>query len=247
MVTEKSRIAALVALADAGIPVDVQELLLKNNAFDKALEAALSTDAEPVMYVSEKQLAQCVGHYVPSRKEADGNFQLALYRAPPAPSVAVKADLPERSEEWWTGRDSKGEKTLDYNQRKQLAWDAFYAAALSAQVQDVTRDFPAEFEKWWEDAGHYVGGVVNMTYTQRKLLAWDAFYAAAALAAPVQDVAVPEGWQLVPKEPTAKMHRAAWASFDNGMKPGKDWTACNSSVWRAMLAAAPAAKLEGKP
>ena len=55
----------------------------------------------------------------------------------PAPSVAVKADLPERFEEWWTGRDSKGEKTLNYNQRKQLAWDAFHAAALSAQVQDV--------------------------------------------------------------------------------------------------------------
>lgn len=56
----------------------------------------------------------------------------------------------------------------------------------AAQVQDVARDLPSEFEKWWDDAGHYVGGVVKMTYTQRKQLAWDAFYASANPAAPAK-------------------------------------------------------------
>jgi len=92
-----------------------------------------------------------------------------LYAAPPAPSVAVKADLPERFEEWWTGRDSKGEKTLNYNQRKQLAWDAFHAAALSAQVQDVAT--AAEFAdkmlnlNWFMLAEDYRGNpAVTITF-----------------------------------------------------------------------------------
>ncbi|MEH3111553.1 MAG: hypothetical protein PGN22_15780 [Agrobacterium cavarae] len=34
------RVAALAAMAEAGVPVDVQELLLKNDALDKALDAA---------------------------------------------------------------------------------------------------------------------------------------------------------------------------------------------------------------
>ena len=39
-------------------------------------------DHVPVLYVSEQQLEQCIGTYLPTRKEAEGNFQLALYRHP---------------------------------------------------------------------------------------------------------------------------------------------------------------------
>ncbi|MEJ8308546.1 hypothetical protein [Agrobacterium larrymoorei] len=93
-----------------------------------------------------------------------------------APAVAVKADLPERFEEWWAGRDSKGEKTLDYNHRKQLAWEAFYAAALSAQVQDVADDRPMKVVKhlaeWWDtsDARNVLGGAPWCVFEAKRIL-----------------------------------------------------------------------------
>lgn len=112
-------------------------------AIRAALEAALSA-AEPVAAMTTDYLGceyvsmDVAGIEKIAAAHSKGPTEVVyLYAAPPAPPVAVKADLPERFEEWWAGRDSKGEKTLDYNQRKQLAWDAFYAAALSAQVQDV--------------------------------------------------------------------------------------------------------------
>lgn len=99
-----------------------------------------------------------------------------LYAAPPAPFPAVKAlqAIIERSYNGELGTS----KVIDM---RNIA-----LSALSAQVQDVARDLPSEFEKWWDDAGHYVGGVVKMTYTQRKQLAWDAFYASANPAAPAK-------------------------------------------------------------
>ncbi|UXS01138.1 hypothetical protein [Agrobacterium tumefaciens] len=90
--------------------------------------------------------------------------------APPAPSPAVKAL------EWIVAHPAESNAVV---------WD-LAKNALSAQVQDVARDLPSEFEKWWDDAGHYVGGVVKMTYTQRKQLAWDAFFASANPAAPTK-------------------------------------------------------------
>lgn len=52
MQNDARRVAALTALAEAGVPVDVQEFLLRNNALDKAIAAVLSTDAEPVTTAS---------------------------------------------------------------------------------------------------------------------------------------------------------------------------------------------------
>lgn len=66
--------------------------------------------------------------------------------------------------------------------------------------------------------------------------------ARAALSVPAEAVVgETEGWKLVPIEPTAKMHKAAWDSCDNGMKPGADWKPFNAQLWRAMLDAAPSA------
>lgn len=132
-----------------------------------------------------------------------------------APSVAVKALEwnPYRAETpfgWYQIEDQrsvpeselKGRppfllfgSRLDYSRHPTLEaarataqadYEARIRSALSAQGQDVARDLPSEFEKWWDDAGHYVGGVVKMTYTQRKQLAWDAFYASANPAAPAK-------------------------------------------------------------
>ncbi len=98
-------------------------------------EAALSA-AEPVMYVSERQLASCVGTYVPSRKTAEGLFQLALYRAPPAPSVAVKA-LRQAASDFMHLFIQDGHLTVQGLEDTDLipAYEKL-SAALSAQVQD---------------------------------------------------------------------------------------------------------------
>ena len=100
------------------------------------IEAALSA-AEPVMYVSERQLASCVGTYVPSRKTAEGLFQLALYRAPPAPSVAVKA-LRQAASDFMHLFIQDGHLTVQGLEDTDLipAYEKL-SAALSAQVQDV--------------------------------------------------------------------------------------------------------------
>lgn len=45
---------------------------------------------------------------------------------------------------------------------------------------------------------------------------------------------IPEGWQLVPKEPTGDMLNAAWNAAQVGRSPQED-----RAVWTAMLEAAP--------
>lgn len=60
-----------------------------------------------------------------------------------------------------------------------------------------------------------------------------------SFTSPSPIVEVPKGWQLVPVEPTNAMHKAAWDSFENDMKPGSDWKPCNRKVWQTMLSAAP--------
>ncbi|MDM9644516.1 hypothetical protein [Rhizobium sp. S163] len=66
----------------------------------KALESALAAapapaehvmGIEPVLYVSEKQLDQCIGTYLPTRATAEGNFQLPLYRRPAAADPVMAA------------------------------------------------------------------------------------------------------------------------------------------------------------
>lgn len=56
-INPEQKAAALVALAYAGVPVDVQEMILKNNALGKAIEAALSAaEPQPAPSVAVKAL-----------------------------------------------------------------------------------------------------------------------------------------------------------------------------------------------
>ena len=61
----------------------------------------------------------------------------------------------------------------------------------------------------------------------------------AALLAHIQRGAVPEGWQLVPKEPTPEMLAGGWGYWLNVMAPGKQRDTA-AKEYAAMLAAAPA-------
>lgn len=63
--------------------------------------------------------------------------------------------------------------------------------------------------------------------------------ARAALLAHIQRGAVPEGWQLVPKEPTPEMLAGGWGYWLNVMAPGKQRDTA-AKEYTAMLAAAPA-------
>lgn len=52
--------------------------------YEARVRSALSTpaDSEPVLFVSKQQLASCIGTYLPTRKEREGNFQFPLYASP---------------------------------------------------------------------------------------------------------------------------------------------------------------------
>lgn len=62
--------------------------------------------------------------------------------------------------------------------------------------------------------------------------------ARAGLLAHLQRGAVPEGWQLVPKEPTPEMLAGGWGYWLNVMAPGKQRDTA-AKEYTAMLAAAP--------
>lgn len=172
-----------------------QEKVEQTDHFERwyaTVKAALSA-AEPV--VCEYGQDNGDGTYSPTyarwplpthvKPHSDMPIKL-FYAAPPAPSVAVKA-LHQAASDFMHLFIQDGQLTVQGLEDTDLipAYEKL-SAALSAQVQDVARDLPSEFEKWWDDAGHYVGGVVKMTYTQRKQLAWDAFYASANPAAPAK-------------------------------------------------------------
>jgi hypothetical protein len=157
-------------------------------------EPALSA-AEPVMFVSEKQLPQCVGHYVPSRKTAEGNFQLALYRAPPAPSVAVKALE-------WSGPtpESNGchvAKTI-FGTYSAVNEDGWY----------VTLD-----DHPWGQGFEWSAPDMRMTFDDAAKAAQSDYEARirSALSAQVQDVA---GWQPISAlEPKDGMIVMGWGEY----------------------------------
>lgn len=58
---------------------------------------------------------------------------------------------------------------------------------------------------------------------------------------------VPEGWTLVPVEPTREMFVAANKADDKAYADGRHHGADNEDIWHAMLAAAPAAPAQAEP
>lgn len=188
-----------------------------------AIETALSA-AEPARWLVEEHLPsgairwQAVEHEHHAREIASKSSRTTvapLYRAPPAPSVAVKA--------------------LEWEARE----DGSHCGTSAIGRYHV---FPGTGFSY--DLCGPVGGRLS---THKRLseakAAAQADYEArirSALSAQAQDVAIPEGWQLVPKEPTEEIidkltliiRQAAWGR--------------NNVVyqWTQLLAAAPA-KQEG--
>lgn len=199
-------------------------------------EAALSTDAEPVawrvydhddgrwfLFETEEEAKQVW---------PDNNIRQPLFAAPPAPSVAVKA----------------------------LEWkeDGKYLRARMGD-REYSINITADGETWAGATRPYAFGK-NLTWssvpncsmvsleTAKAACQADCQYRYAALSAQVQDVAIQEGWQLVPKEPTASQLKDA--AYSLMVKYGPEFVVSNltaSRIYAELVAAAPAAKLEEKP
>lgn len=100
-------------------------------------------------------------------------------------------------------------------------------------------DYMKEAERLLSEYGHAVSDAVVFAqdpagYSMRMEEA-----TRAALLAHIQRGAVPEGWQLVPKEPTPEMLAGGWGYWLNVMVPGKQRDTA-AKEYSAMLAAAPA-------
>jgi hypothetical protein len=82
------------------------------------------------------------------------------------------------------------------------------------------------YEDWLHQSPEFADTIIS---------AWDVWLGRAALSAP----AVPEGWKLVPIEPTPEMMAAAVQEICYGPEGGFTRIAGPSRAWRVMLAAAP--------
>ena len=110
--------------------------------------------------------------------------------------------------------------------------------AMTDNMQSAREILAEEFrrELWHADAAEVMAGEGDQIYGP----ALRAIDAALRLA-------VPAGWVMVPREPTAKMMAAGWMEFPSSWGNGDktdDGDAAN--CYRAMLAAAPTVSAEGE-
>ena len=165
-------------------------------------------------------------------KNAERSFALKDFNPPqPAPSATVKAEQPDGTVGEMTPdraiyflKRFKGEEKM-LGPHEQWALD-FSIAILSAQVQDVA-DMP---QSPWPASDWAIGRIKEL-----------------------EAQAVPEGWQLVPKEPTQEMCEAAPSlpaihAIDDLPFKKSGWSMSaivNRKRYLAMLAAAPANQERG--
>lgn len=190
-----------------------------------ALEAALSA-AEPVAVYKGNGLIDCgdIGHH---------NVELLKLIPANTPLYMSVAPSLSRSAQIGAIRNWSDQK---YGEPFSLSACNDLLSALSAQVQDVAESKPLglKITKEWFEKRTALEGDHEIGTGRRKLT--------ASIDPTPEELAelfrlahrIPEGWQLVPKEPTQEMIGAGILAYD-----GK----CENS-YRAMLAAAPA-KQEG--
>jgi hypothetical protein len=109
----------------------------------------------------------------------------------------------------------------------QADWENFKDGTLLYAINpaQASIDERAAFNAWNNDENLPIAGV------GAKNAAWLAWQARAAMLHDGNSPVTPDGWQLVPKEPTEAMNKAGWAAMN-------EHDAINPT-YRAMLAAAP--------
>ncbi len=119
--------------------------------------------------------------------------------------------------------------------RKELELQEIALAALTADTSKLA-ELAAKVRKVREDAADFDGdrrGMWEHQEEQEQLLLEEAV---KYTAPPAPVLRVPDGWQLVPLEPTEEMNKAGWRAMN-------EHDAINPT-YRAMLAAAPEASNE---
>lgn len=151
-----------------------------------------------------------------------------LIAAATAPAVA-HGDMPSRIVDYVYGR-------CGFSDRAAMIETVAHMLA-SAATQQVTASERERFESFARS--HYLIGSTG--YSPEGKTAWLAWQARAALDQP----AIPDGWQIVPKEPTEAMLADVDEVVGGHCYSCTAWTASWDDccrVYRAMLAAAPSPK-----
>lgn len=252
MVTEKMNRDAAIGLYCRLNKIDWdQEKVEQTDHFERwyaTVKAALSTDAEPVMMGDEDRTPIPIGfdealwrkadevHHAMALVARDQECVKIIYAAlsnhnaepvKTAPAVAVKVKplewVEQIQDDWWIADRYRVERCG--GQQFACRSKGPQSGAFNTLVYGVS----------FEDAK----SAAQSDYETRIL---------SALSAQVQDVAISEGWQLVPKLATIDMEASALEK----VKPyhdisERDWRSKMPKdlfrlAWTAMLAAAPAAK-----
>ncbi|MEB1007797.1 hypothetical protein VC862_24770 [Citrobacter braakii] len=204
----------------------------------KVIDGAIAAfGAEPVLYAmqgvnldtdaistSKSVVDSWVDEWNQERKLGVPEYKtVPLYTAPPAPVVpeqaTVETTYPDVQTSW---QDAK---------MYAMGWNACRAAMLQ-DAEPVTTASKLPFEKWLSQQTGTIdvecGCVMTEVFFHWLRVAYEAGNS------PV----TPDGWQLVPKEPTAAMNKAGWDAMN-------EHDAINPT-YRAMLAAAPKQEVNGE-
>lgn len=171
--------------------------------------ALASLEAEPYGYVHKGAYEQVGSCGLSNDHEAyrDSSTHIAIYAAPPAPVV------PEEK------RDEDGNTTSEFDH----GWNACRAATLQG-AEPVTKAYKLPFEQWLSQQTGTIdvecGCVMTEVFFHWLRVAYEAGNS------PV----IPDGWVLVPIEPTYQMCEAMGLQWESPRFPDR---------YKAMLAAAP--------
>ena len=182
-------------------------------------------DSEPVAYISKADLDAGYPHIL-ARRDFNKACPMAVYAAPPAPvAVPGHADCcPECGS-------------------KSLTWDVTVAKTSDVvQGRLRTSDVTGMFFLGCDECSETVSNV----RMENIAVFLNACRAAMLKAGPVTAAALPDGWKLVPVEPTAEMCKAGYEAQDKWPSEQCDnfkerHYSFSQPRYKAMLAAAPAA------
>lgn len=185
-------------------------------------------NAEPVAYMTYKGYLL----HAADPKLAEYSEPMPLYAAPQLPQPVVLS-VPAAME-----MDDDFDSAFEHG--KAVGWNAYRAAMLQAEPASNSDELPLDYLQGHKDGLEWAAQLAEANHPQTGDWLYDdpIELARAIRKGPdmptVQDgnsPVIPDGWQLVPKEPTEAMNKAGWAAIN-------EHDAINPT-YRAMLAAAP--------
>lgn len=168
-------------------------------------------------------------------EEAEGLARIALASLEAEPVAYIiqdKADRKEGNRGQLSFKSVEQYHEKDINEHELTATPLYTAPPAPVSVPEPIKRNDAD--GWWMYKGRRVGGGCAEWYNR----ALDDCRAAMLQGADGNSPVVPDGWVMVPVEPTAEMQSAAAGAIRFDTTPiNKLWT--GNAVYRAMIAAAP--------